>query len=239
MKSISDIQHTFYINLAQSPDRNQHVESQLTSLGITDFQRFNAIKLANGALGCSMSHLKCLEIAKAASWPHIMIVEDDIQFLNPEFFKSQLSNFLSTHESWDVILVGGNNMPPFKPIDRTCIKVTRCQTTTGYIVQNHYFDTLIANYREGIKKLMGSPDKHSLYAIDKYWFSLQEKDKWYLIIPLSVTQREDYSDIEKRPTNYAPAMLDIDKIALMKSQIKKKQEQEQSKPKLKLFNLPH
>ena len=61
------------------------------------------------------------------------------------------------------------------------------------------------------------PDKHVLYAIDKYWFQLQKKDKWYLIIPLSVTQREDYSDIEKRPTNYSNAMLDLDKSSFLKS----------------------
>jgi GR25 family glycosyltransferase involved in LPS biosynthesis len=183
-----------------------------------------------------MSHLKCLEIAKQNDWPHLLIVEDDIKFLQPELFKSQLSKFLSTHESWDVILVGGNNMPPFKPIDSTCIKVTRCQTTTGYLVKNHYFDTLIANFREGIKKLIEHPTQHTLYAIDKYWFQLQQRDNWYLIIPLSVTQREDYSDIEKRPTNYAPAMLDIDKIALMKSQIKKHQ-LEQNKLNLQIPNL--
>jgi hypothetical protein len=58
---------------------------------------------------------------------------------------------------------------------------------------------------------MAYPDKHVLYAIDKYWFQLQKKDKWYLIIPLSVTQRQDYSDIEKRATNYRHAMLDLDK----------------------------
>ena len=49
-------------------------------------ERFNAIKLPNGALGCSMSHLKCLEMAKAAGWPHLLIVEDDIKFLDLQLF---------------------------------------------------------------------------------------------------------------------------------------------------------
>ena len=216
MNSIEDIKHVFYINLASRPDRKQHVEAQLTSIGITDFKRFNAIKLPNGALGCSLSHLKCLETAKAEGWSHLLIVEDDILFLNPELFKNQLNKFLSTHKSWDTILVAGNNIPPYQPIDDTCVRVFSCQTTTGYIVQNHYFDTLIENIRIGINKLIGFPDKHVLYAIDKYWFQLQKKDKWYLIIPLSVTQREDYSDIEKRPTNYSRAMLDLDKSTFKK-----------------------
>ena len=65
---------------------------------------------------------------------------------------------------------------------------------------------------------MNEPLKHAIYAIDKYWFRLQEKDKWYLIIPLSVTQREDYSDIEKKRTNYTNVMIDLDKKAFFKAQ---------------------
>jgi len=65
---------------------------------------------------------------------------------------------------------------------------------------------------------MREPQNHVLYAIDKYWFQLQQRDKWYLVIPLTVTQREDYSDIEKRATNYSRAMLDLDKVEFMKYQ---------------------
>ena len=217
MESIQDIKHAFYINLTSRPDRKQHVESQLNIIGI-NAERFNAIKLANGALGCSMSHLKCLEIAKAKSWPHLLIVEDDIKFLNPDVFKTQMNLFLSKHKSWDVVLIGGNNVPPYTKIDDTCVKVSTCQTTTGYLVNAHYFDTLIDNFRTGIKKLIEFPEQHIIYAIDKYWFQLQKRDNWFLIIPLTVTQREDYSDIEKRPTNYTHVMIDLDKEAFLRAQ---------------------
>jgi glycosyl transferase family 25 len=216
MNSITDIKHAFYINLASRPDRKQHVESQLNLLGIKA-ERFNAIKLQNGALGCSMSHLKCLELAKKNLWPHILIIEDDIKFLNPELFKTQFKSFLENHKSWDVVLIGGNNFPPYTKIDDTCVKVNSCQTTTGYLVNSHYYDILIDNYRTGIKKLMEFPDKHVLYAIDKHWFQLQKRDNWFLIIPLTVTQRGDYSDIEKRATNYTPVMIDLDKEAFLRS----------------------
>ena len=217
MESIQDIKHAFYINLASRPDRKQHVESQLNTIGIKA-ERFNAIKLPNGALGCSMSHLKCLEIAKANSWSHLLIVEDDIKFLNPDVFKRQLNLFLSNHKSWDVVLIGGNNVPPYTRIDDTCVKVSTCQTTTGYLVNAHYFDTLIDNFRSGIRKLIEFPEEHIIYAIDKYWFQLQKRDNWFLIIPLTVTQREDYSDIEKRPTNYTHVMIDLDKEAFLRAQ---------------------
>jgi len=210
MNSIDDIKHSFYINLESRPDRKAHVIQQFNKLDIK-IERFNAIKLKNGALGCSMSHLKCIEIAKQNDWDHILIVEDDIKFLNPELFISQLNNFLKNHQEWDIVLIAGNNMPPYDKIDNTCVKVSRCQTTTGYLVRRHYYDKLIENYREGISKLIKEPDNHRFFAIDKYWFKLQEKDLWFLIIPLTVVQREDYSDIEKRPTNYAKVMTDLDK----------------------------
>jgi glycosyl transferase family 25 len=220
MNSISDIKHAYYINLDSRPDRKQHVEEQMNIIGI-QAERFKAIRLPNGAIGCSMSHLKLLETAKANNFSHILIVEDDIKFLNPELFKSQLNIFLSNHKGWDVVLLGGNNIPPYKKIDDTCVKITSCQTTTGYLVNGHYIDILINNFRNGIKKLLESPHLHAMYAIDKFWFTLQRSHNWFLIIPLTVTQREDYSDIEKRKTDYTKVMTDLNKESFFMAQNQK------------------
>ena len=43
-------------------------------------ERFPAIELKNGRLGCSMSHLRCIEMAKERGWDHVFICEDDITF---------------------------------------------------------------------------------------------------------------------------------------------------------------
>jgi glycosyl transferase family 25 len=230
---MNHIEHAFYINLDSRPDRRQYMEEHLKTVGI-HAERFKAVKLTNGALGCSMSHLKLLETAKSNNWDSILIMEDDIQFVNPCKFIQQLNGFLQVHKEFDVLLIAGNNMPPFSKIDDTCVKVTRCQTTTGYVVKNHYFNTIIQNVRDGIKNLMKTPEKHDLYAIDKYWFRLQERGNWYLIVPLTVTQREDYSDIEKRITNYSRVMLDLDKEAFLRAQ-KTAFLKAQSAPSMKLF----
>jgi len=210
LQSVSDIKHALYINLESRPDRKQHVENQMKVIGI-QANRFNAIKLANGALGCSMSHLKCLQIAKEQNWEHVLICEDDITFINPGLFIRQANKFLKNQNKWDVVLIAGNNMPPYKVVDEYCVQVTRCQTTTGYLVRSHYYDTLIDNIKTGINMLVRNPDLHKVYAVDKFWFLLQDKDLWFLITPLSVVQREDYSDIEKRRTNYTKNMVDLDK----------------------------
>ena len=219
ISNIFDLKNAFYINLESRTDRKIHVEKQLQKVGIVA-ERFNAIKLPNGALGCSMSHLKCLEIAKQNDWESVLIIEDDIKFLNPTLFVSQLNKFFELHNDWDVVLIAGNNVPPYEKIDDTCVKVTRCQTTTGYIVKKHYYNTLIDNIRNSINNLIKDPTNGFLYAIDKYWFALQQKHNWYLIIPLTVTQREDYSDIEKRSTNYTYLMTDLNKEWLVNKNIK-------------------
>jgi len=215
--NISDITNAFYINLEKRTDRKEHVEKELDKIGIKA-SRFNAIKMENGAVGCSMSHLKILQDAEANKLEHVLILEDDIKFLEPELFKTQINKFFELHgNNWDVILLAGNNMPPYKNIDDTCIQVTRCQTTTGYLVNGHYIKVLIQNIKMGLTHLLNRPNEHSKFAIDKFWFILQESSKWYLIIPLTVVQREDYSDIEKKVTNYEKNMQDLDKAELFKA----------------------
>ena len=217
INKIEDITNIFYINLEHRTDRREHVEAELTKVGLNGFQRFNAIKMNNGAIGCSMSHLKLLQEAQNNNLDHILIVEDDITFLNPELFKQQLNKFLKSNIKWDVILLGGNNMPPYERIDDTCIKVTRCQTTTGYLVNGHYIKVLAQNVKMGLTHLINRPEDVRLFAIDVFWFKLQKECNWYLITPPTVVQMEDYSDIEKKQTNYSNLMTDLDKTELFRA----------------------
>jgi GR25 family glycosyltransferase involved in LPS biosynthesis len=216
LDNLKDITHSFFINLDHRTDRKQHVEKQLRSIGISTPVRFSAIKLPNGAIGCGVSHLRCLEHARDNAWDHVLIVEDDIQFLDPTLFVNQMNACLHNQKEWDVLLLAGNNVPPYREIDTTCVQVSFCQTTTGYLVKNHYFETLINNIRSGISHLIREPNNSIMYAIDKFWILLQRQDKWLLIVPLTVTQREDYSDIEKMPTNYKRVMTSLDKEWMFK-----------------------
>lgn len=204
------MEHILYINLDDRKIRRKNVEQQLDILGWKG-ERIKAIKLTNGALGCSLSHLKCIKLAKDRDYDMVLICEDDIYFTDPALFKRQLAKFLSSNISWDVAIIAGNNMPPYEKHSDFCIKVSHCQTTTGYIVKQHYYDTLMDNFNSGIKLLMRAQEKHREYAIDKFWLNLQKKDNWFMIIPATITQKPDYSDIEKKITNYNWCLLDIDK----------------------------
>lgn len=212
IKTLNDITNIFYINLDHRTDRKVHVEGELAKLGLTG-TRFNAIKTTNGAIGCSLSHLKILQEAHKNQLDHVLIIEDDITFLNPELFKTQINKFFDLHHNnWDVVLFAGNNIPPHKIIDDTCVKVSACQTTTGYLVNGHFINILAQNIKMGLTHLLSKPTEKIKYAIDRFWFILQRVTNWYLITPLTVVQREDYSDIEERVTNYQGMMQDLDKL---------------------------
>lgn len=49
------------------------------------------------------------------------------------------------------------------------------------------------------------------FSWDAHWIQLQQQDRFLLVNPLSVYQRPDYSDIEKKEVNYKNLMLQIDK----------------------------
>ena len=57
---------------------------------------------------------------------------------------------------------------------------------------------------------------HLLYAIDRKSTELQRKDKWFLIIPPTVIQLPDYSDIEGKHTDYIWHLTDINKTEFLK-----------------------
>jgi glycosyl transferase, family 25 len=215
LSDISDIQHVMYINLEHRKDRRQHIEIELHEhMGLCcEPIWFKAIQNKNGAIGCSLSHIACLEIAKHNNWPYVMICEDDLKIVDTNLFKNSFNEILKTKIPWDVLLLAGNNSGPVRFLDRVAVQISRCLTTTGYIVKQHYYDKLINNFKEGVMHLMRNPTMSRLYAIDVYWQSLQQKDIWIINYPLTVTQRADYSDIEQKQVNYDHVMLTLNKNA--------------------------
>lgn len=218
LRRFSDIKHAIYINLDSRIDRRMLFETQIEELHTRypdDFSffpvsRFSAIKHEHGANGCSKSHIECLRIAKNNGWDHVLIFEDDAHLIHPEILVHQVSSFLSRfRDEWDVLLLSGNNFPPFKIKAPDCFRVANCQTTGCYLVCSRYYDTLLHNFEEGVAQLEANPENKIEFSCDIFWKRLQRTDRWYLITPICVTQRPGYSDIEKQVVDYEKAMTDL------------------------------
>lgn len=216
MESIESIRHVMYINLDERTDRRQHMEEECRKIFPScEPIRFSAIQHAKGAIGCTMSHIACLQHAIREDWDHVVICEDDISFLKPQIFCNRFAKAMEKLKSnWDVILLGGNNVGPYVILGECVARVVACQTTTGYLVKKEYMPTLLENFETGLQLFQENLHLPQLYAIDQFWFSLQKRDKWFLIYPLTVTQKPDFSNIEERAVNYNHVMLMLDKSHL-------------------------
>jgi hypothetical protein len=215
MNSVTDIQHILYINLDTRPDRNQLATQEFAKLGwATNPVRFPAVKMAKGAFGCTISHIRCLETAKKQNWSHVLICEDDVKFTEPVTLTENLNQFLASQTEWDVVMLAGNNYGPYRPtLDGSAVQVKACLAGTAYLVHQPYYDSLLQNLKEGLAAFMRYPNHSQQFALDTYWFRLQEVDRWYLIIPLTVTQHSTFSNIENKVLNYDRLMLTLDKQA--------------------------
>ena len=116
------LKNVYYINLEERKDRKELVENELNELG-WEYERFNAIKTTNGRVGCSMSHLKLIQMAKEKDLDYIVIVEDDIQFMRKSWYNEKIKNILDNN--FDVFLLAGNLRPPIYKINEDVCKITK------------------------------------------------------------------------------------------------------------------
>jgi len=121
----------FYINLEKDVARNEHMISEFTKFGITNFERIDAIVLREittpdtyrnfikkepkyvlGSLSCRASHIKCITTAKERGYSKVLILEDDISFLNDP--SELLVKNAATLTEWDMLYFGGLIEPHFR-----------------------------------------------------------------------------------------------------------------------------
>ena len=189
-----NIQKIFYINLNKRTDRREQIENELNNFNL-DYERFEAIETPGfGILGCGLSHLDVLKIAKERNYENILILEDDFQFLvSKEEFEYQISGFFEEKINFDVCMIS-YCVIRFEDIGNQIVnKVIEAQTASGYIVNKHYYDTLINLYEDAMPKLQQTR-QHWNYANDQVWKLYQLKDNWYYFKTRIGKQRASYSD---------------------------------------------
>ena len=175
-----------YINLDTATERRAMIESTFPHA-----IRIPAVYDEKGYLGCTKSHIQCLQLAIQEGWDKVCILEDDAMIQNPNSIQC-LEQLLK--KPYDVILLGGSQAI----FDPTTLRVTSAFTTSAYIVAKHYYSTLLDNFEKGLLLSLQDPR----YRIDTYWKLLQQKDQWFIVNPAYIIQRPGYSHIEKKIVDY-------------------------------------
>ena len=178
------------INLDERPDRLMQITKHFEDLGIY-FIRFPAIKHSLGALGCMMSHLNCLEIAKQSDIPYAVVVEDDCEFLiKGDEVEYYIGEFLKTNSP---IMVFGGTRIQRSPYNSLFSRGKNIQTSTCYIVKREYYDILIKLWRQSLIEYESTLDPNA--TLDAVWKKLQKKDVWLVPQKKIVQQRPGFSNI--------------------------------------------
>jgi hypothetical protein len=195
------IEHVIYINLEHRKDRRQHIEKTLTPFG-ERVQRLDAVyEPHRGHLGCSKSHALAMQIAIQSGWKNVLIVEDDAEWNKFEQGVSMLDKLCQ--KPFDVIMLGGTAIKYHTDTN----KLIYCACSTAYLVNQHYYQTLLDIFNESIQMLEASYTPRIGGALDSVWGVAQARDNWYIIVPCLMSQLTNYSDTEYCVTMNANTIL--------------------------------
>jgi hypothetical protein len=191
-----NINKIFYINLDKREDRKDEIESELKNYDLFNIsERIQAIETpGQGILGCTMSHLNAVKLAKERCYNNILILEDDFQFtISKEEFENQLQTFFENQIPYNICMIS-YNIQRSEPTEYPFLtKVVEAQTASGYIVHHSFYDKMIELYEWAIP-LLRDTKQHWHYANDQCWKRLQPESHWYCLTTRCGRQRPGYSD---------------------------------------------
>ena len=205
-----NIDAVYYINLSQRADRQNEF---LDNFSEKDAERIKRIQAhyypENGAVGCLMSHISALNIArKEHLGENILICEDDFYIKDMNYLNKMLDLFFENIQKWDVVMLGQNTSESKDTgihlegnENEKIIKVINSQTTSGYIIKWSYIPMLLQIYERDMMEYLRTNEWGNFYT-DQSWKVIQRTDEWYTFSPSVGVQRKSYSDIQKGFVDY-------------------------------------
>lgn len=203
----------FVINLDHRKDKWQLVTKNLNNMHITNYERFSAIKpdyndispeykawfssknhsdgsdetYSIGAMGCKMSHLSVINIAKNRGYDKVLILEDDVEFRQDaqKLFDMAVAQ-LEGLPPWDMLYFTGNHGRRYDKVSNNIIRIHGSHSTVGYAVHSHIFKTIVENGPKYYKHI-------DVFYKDK----IHPFYNCYCIQPHILWNMDGYSDIEQ------------------------------------------
>ncbi len=197
------VDYIYYINLDHRIDRRKEIENELKIFHFPPEKliRVPAIYTERfGALGCGMSHCKALTLFLQSNAKNCIIFEDDFMFTQPIHI-IQDSFQKASQIPFDIIMLASNTLAEKNTEWSFLTKIYSAQTTSGYWITREFAVTLLSCFEKAVQ-LLKNRGEVNMNAIDQVWKDYQRKARWYCFSPKLGCQRESYSDIEKKVTNY-------------------------------------
>jgi len=192
--NIKFIDHIYYINLENRKDRNQEIleEIKLLDPDLKKTTRINAVKHADGRLGCAASHELAVSKAEEAGYENVLILEDDFNFdLKLNILEREILKMLELDSNYNMFILD-KDVKKFKKLDKNIIEVHYTLNTGGYIVNKRFYKSLKDCFCDGKKNL----EKGGNLPIDIYWNRIMGENKKIYTTNFKIGyQRNSHSDI--------------------------------------------
>jgi len=211
----------YCINLDTRPDRWKYVSTHFRKFGLhkkverfsavdirmrKDLAQFETLQRKNfsllGNCGCILSHRQILEMAQSEGLESILILEDDVEFLEENLSQVDATLRELADLNWHVFYLGASYIKPFLSLSNHLINVNQGANATHAIsyhrsVFKGILDLIPAKPEELIKRNIDSVN-----AID-IWLRSDSLDhsKFYGSNPIMAVQGLQNSDIAKTQQN--------------------------------------
>jgi len=219
-----DIDKIFIVNLENRKDRKESMLNELNKQEITNYEFFKAIRptldevnewnpnycehvrnsipKANfdnyriGCLGCLKSHTEIMKIALDRGYKTILILEDDILFINPfekiYSYADQVVLSLNGNYNYGIIYLSGSHLGKTTKMCENVIRVRGTHTTGSYIINEEAMRYIVDN-------ITSFPKEVDVFYVEH----IQSTFNCYCFVPHITTQADGFSDIQQKVTNYS------------------------------------
>ena len=197
---MNSIDRIFVINLDKRQDRLLEFMEECDKMGIQKVERFSAIhRPDHGALGCTLSHLNVIKLAKKRNYKNVLIFEDDFTFtINRPTLDERLQRFFNQNIPYKVLMFAYSlyDTHPAIQYDDDISTISYAANAAGYLVDQSCYDELIHFLSYGAMMLEKTRE-HWNYINDQVWKHSQSKGGWFIFNQRVGVQRDSFSDLRQ------------------------------------------
>jgi glycosyl transferase family 25 len=198
-----------YINLEHRVDRREHLLGELGRVGVpaSKIHRVDAVRRDVGALGCTLSHIKALELVLEKGWERVLVLEDDFTWMpgvEASGVEKQVGELMGLPlGKWDVVQISWNPSGRIVGVGRLpwLRRAVGVRTTSGYFIRRDFVSELLECFVDAAA-VMEAEGWSAEQCCDMRWQELQHENEWYVALPPLGYQMDGWSDVEGKEVSY-------------------------------------
>ncbi len=206
-KAFEYFDKVFLINLDRRKDRLDRCSEIFYKNGVLDLvERFPGIipdpsmdipftkdteKIKVPLYGCLLSHINIIKKAKAEGLKSVLVLEDDVEFINIDAIDKSVDQL--KNKDWSLFYLGSNTHVPLQRADDNLLVLKKGYASHAIAYHESFYDYFINSFEE-----------RKIDIID-VWLSDygQENFKSYCTYPITAVQVSNHSDIHDAYADYS------------------------------------